>query len=108
MSTGEVVLTAATFAVLVLEGAKWIYRAIKKDYDWKPPIKLYVFLTPILAFASEPFLAWLGVGEYVIPPDVTAWVKQLVIVAISSAFAFIEYNLGFDKLDKAARDRLRG
>lgn len=101
---GNVVVTSATVATLLLEGIKGLVRLIQEKQG-KPvtefPMKFYYFLLPVLSFVAEPLLALIGFTEYKVPADWHGWVLELVRVMVTALVSVMLYENSIAKLKRA-------
>jgi hypothetical protein len=86
------VFSAATVAMLLLEGIKWVVRKVKKSPNYDFPVKFYVFMLAVLNMPSALVLAFLGVDGYVVPTDWTSWIKILILTALQAGAQMFEYE----------------
>lgn len=108
MDTGTMIVTSVTFATLAVEGIKQLVKFAQKKFGVPQtdlPMKFYYFLLPVLAFASEPLMAFLGWTEYSIPSDWQGWVLELVRVSITSLASVLLYENSIVKLKEAKAER---
>jgi hypothetical protein len=94
----ESTLLVGGFAALVLEGIKWVYRKVAGTPEMDFPKAFYLISLPILAFVSEPFLAWLGFASFTVPTDWMTWAFELARVAVQTVVAVAVYELGVKPL----------
>jgi len=88
----ETSLSAGVVATLLLEFFKWLYRKfVVKNMLFDFPKWVYIVSIPVLGALLVPALAFLGLEGYFMPSDWTAFVKNIVIVAISSAASLLTY-----------------
>lgn len=108
MDINTMMVTSVTFATLAVEGIKQLVKFIqsKLGYPVKElPMKFYYFLLPVLAFMSEPLMAFLGWTEYSIPSDWSGWVSELVRVVVTALASVLLYENSLAKLKKAKAER---
>jgi hypothetical protein len=77
-------LAAGALASLVLEGIKWLIRLAGKQPEFNFPVKFYLFMIPVLSFATIPLLAWLGIAGYAMPVDWLGWAKEGIVVILAA------------------------
>lgn len=106
MNVGLEVLTAGAVAAVVIEGIKWLYRWIRKDYTFEFPTKFYMFMLPVMTFVVQPGLAFLGLTEYELPTNWLDWARQLVLVVLASLVALFTKSQAIKGLTDKAQKRL--
>lgn len=103
------IVTAGALASLILEGLKWIFRlVVVKDPDYEFPAKLYLVAIPVLTFLVQPLLALLGISGYTMPTDWIGWLKEAVVILLSSLMALLTHTLALSPLIEYGRYKRLG
>ena len=99
-------VTSVALATVILEGIKQLVYKIKPGLVF--PMVFYYFMLPILTFAVEPFLSFIGFTNYVLPTDWQGWVMELIRIAITSllSVALYENSIGRIKIAKERKQLL--
>lgn len=97
-------LSSATISTLFLELVKFIYRKIIKNPGYNFPSAFYIVALPVLNMAFIPLLAFLGIGNYLMPTDWTLFAKDILAVLLSSLASIFVYTTAVSPLKTYARD----
>lgn len=100
---GMISLQAATVALFVLEGIKWIVRKILKNDDFTFAPIFYTLLIPFLTAGAGILLGLAGMG-----PEVEFVWKDLLSWGLAILLELGLYNLGVNPLKEANRDYREG
>jgi len=78
---GMIAVQAATVALFVLEGVKWVLRKLLKDGDFTFAPIFYTLLIPFLTAGAAIGMGYAGIGPAVafVPKELVAWGLAILI-----------------------------